>query len=263
MSCHSFTHAILRRPARSVVNGLRAGGGPDPSYEGVLAEHAAYAEALAAAGVATQILDPLEEFPDSIFVEDPALVFGEGAILLNPGSPTRNAETLHLLPTLEAGFPQVIRLSEGYADGGDVMVTPDRILIGLSARTDRTGAQSLVAALAKLGRRAEIVTPPKGALHLKTISSMIDDETILTTRGGEQSGRFDAFRLIVVDDDEMPAANALRVNDTLLLSGNFARIAERLDKAGYKLALLDTTHINRIDAGLSCMSLRWQAKATA
>ena len=257
MRCHDFSHAILRTPGRSVAGGLRAQVGPDPSHEGVLAEHQAYARALELAGVDVTLLDPLEQFPDSIFVEDPALVFGEGAILLRPGAPTRAAEAEHLRPTLQARFEQVLTLDRGHADGGDVMVTPDAVLIGLSARTDAAGAESLAAALHRLGKPAQIVTPPAGALHLKTIASLIDEETILTTREGEASGLFARYRQIVTDPAEDAAANALRINDTLLLSAGFPRIAERLDGLGYALALVDTAHIQRIDAGLSCMSLRW------
>lgn len=263
MPVHAFTHAILRTPGRSVVAGLRAHDGPGPDYDAVLAEHAAYAAALRDAGLTLDIVEPLEAFPDSIFVEDPALVFGEGAILLNPGADTRRDEAAHLAPILDHHFPQVIRLSEGFADGGDVLVTPRTVMIGLSARTDATGARSLAEALAQLGRTAEIVVPPREALHLKTIATLIDEETILTTATGEASGLFDGFRTLVLDADEAPAANALRINGTLLLSAGYPRIAERLDREGYKLALVDTTHVARIDAGLSCMSLRWNAQATS
>lgn len=245
-------------PARSVIDGLRAEDGPDPSYEGVLAEHRAYAAALEQAGVAIEILEPLEAFPDSVFVEDPALVFGEGAILLNPGAPSRNGETALIRPVLERRFDTILSLERGHADGGDIMVTPDAVLIGVSARTDQTGAHSLAEALRRLGKVPYIVTPPQGALHLKTIASLIDEDTILTTRAGEASGLFDRYRQIVLDPGEEPAANALRVNATLLLPAGFPRIADRLDALGYALALVDTTEIRRIDAGLSCMSLRWQ-----
>ena len=259
MRCHDFSHAILRRPGRSVVDGLRAHDGPGPAHERVAAEHQAYAHALEQAGVSVEILDPLEDFPDSVFVEDPALVFGNGAILLNPGAASRAGESAHLLPVLDRHFPTVTRIANGHADGGDVLVTPDLVMIGLSARTDEAGAQSLAGALRHLGHRTQIVQPPRGALHLKTIATLIDEETILTTAEGQASGLFDRFRQIMVDPGEEAATNALRINDTLLLSASAPRIADRLDKAGYRLALLDTTHINRIDAGLSCMSLRWQA----
>ena len=257
MRCFDFTHAILRPPGRSAVDGLRAHDGPSPTFEGIAREHAAYAAALTGCGLDVTILDPLEEHPDALFVEDPALVFPEGAILLRPGAESRAAEAGHLRPVLERHFADVQLLAEGYADGGDVMVTPGEILIGLSARTDGSGARALAAALARLGRRARIVTPPHGALHLKTIASLIDEETILTTAEGAAGDLFAGYRRIVLDPGEAAAANALRINDTLLLAGGHPRIADRLAGLGYAIVLLDTTHVARIDAGLSCMSLRW------
>lgn len=257
MTSHDFTHAILRTPGRSVVSGLRMHDGPGPSYEGVLTEHTAYAQALREAGLTVDVLEPLEDYPDAIFVEDPALVFTEGAILMKPGAASRQGEVALIRPALARHFERVIAMGDGYADGGDIMVTPDKVLIGLSARTDATGAASLIEALAELGYTGEVVDPPREALHLKTIAAPIDDETILTTRVGETL--FPGFRTIVVDPGEEAACNALRINDTLFLSARHPRIAERLDREGYKLHLLDTTHIARIDAGLSCMSLRWKA----
>ena len=162
-----FTHAILRRPGGTVVKGLRAGGGGDPALAGILREHAAYAAALAAAGLDVTMLGPLEDYPDAIFVEDPALVFPEAAILLNPGAPSRAGEGAHLRAEFAARFAAVLDLPAGHADGGDVLVLPGRILIGLSARTDRTGAEALVSLLEGLGRRAEVAETPRGVLHQK------------------------------------------------------------------------------------------------
>ena len=101
---YDFTHAIVRKPARSVDAGLRAGGGPDPSFEGVAGEHASYCAALVNAGVAVTLLPALEDFPDSVFVEDPALVFAEGAILLRPGRKSRAGEVAHIEPALRDKF---------------------------------------------------------------------------------------------------------------------------------------------------------------
>ena len=145
-----FTDAIVRRPGASVVKGLRASGGQDPVLDGVLAEHAGYVAALRAAGLTVQELDPLEDYPDAIFVEDPALVFTQGAVLLRPGAPSREAEGEHLRDILAARFPQVLEQRQGYADGGDVLVMPDRAYIGLSARTDREGAAVLQGLLAQI-----------------------------------------------------------------------------------------------------------------
>ncbi|MFM6950973.1 MAG: arginine deiminase family protein [Novosphingobium sp.] len=255
---YRFDRAISRRPGASVVKGLRAGGGPDPSLEGVLAEHAAYVAALEAAGVAVTLLDPLEDFPDAIFVEDPALVFPDCAILLNPGAESRVGEGAYLRPALEAMFDQVLDLPEGYADGGDVLAMDGAVYIGLSARTDRTGAQALARLLESTGRRAVVAETPASVLHLKTASSIVDEETILATRELAASGVYDGYRVLVIPEGEEAGANVLRVNDTILAGRRFPRILDLLDSHGAKVTLLENSEIEKIDAGFTCMSLRWQ-----
>src|ERR1700761_6158096 len=108
-----FDSAIVRRPASSVINGLRAEDRGSPTFAGVAAEHGAYIAALEAAGVAVQVLDPLEDFPDSIFVEDPALVFTEGAVLLHPGAASRAGEREFIAPVLKDRFETVLTIAEG------------------------------------------------------------------------------------------------------------------------------------------------------
>lgn len=254
-----FTDAIVRRPGASVVKGLRAGGGEDPTLEGVLAEHAGYVAALRAAGLAVEELEPLEDFPDAIFVEDPALVFTEGAILLRPGAPSREAEGHFLRDTLRRRFPQVLEQTEGYADGGDVLVMPDRAYIGLSARTDRTGAEALGRLLEELGMRWQVAETPAEVLHLKTASSLVDEETVLATAPLAASGIYAGYRVLEVPAGEESGANVLRMRDTLLVGAGFPRLAEMLDSFGAKVVVLPNAEIAKIDAGFTCMSLRWRA----
>ena len=255
--CFDFTDAIVRRPGASVVGGLRAGGGPDPSLDGALAEHAAYVAALEGAGVTVEVLGPLEDFPDAIFVEDPALVFPEAAIMLNPGAPSRAGEGALLRPALAARFERVLDLREGYADGGDVLAMGRRVFIGLSARTDRVGAAALAALLQGLGYDPVIAETPREVLHLKTASSLIDEETILATRALAQSGIFAGYRVIEVPAGEEAGANVLRLQDSLILSDRFPRIADLLGGHGAALVRLANAEIEKIDAGFTCMSLRW------
>ena len=252
-----FTQAIMRRPGPSVVKGLRAGGGADPSFDGVLREHSAYAAALAAAGLGVTMLGPLEDYPDAIFVEDPALVFPEAAILLNPGAPSRAGEGAYLRPALAAQFNQVLELGDGHADGGDVLVLPGRILIGLSARTDRTGAEALAGLLEGLGRPAQVVETPRGVLHQKTASSLIDEETVLASPALAATGVFAGLRVLEVPPGEEAGANVLRINDVLIVGAGYPRLHDLLDGYGARLVPLENTEIAKIDAGFTCMSLRW------
>lgn len=255
---YEFNSAIVRRPGASVVEGLRADDRGNPSHEGVVAEHDSYIAALQAAGVEVTVLPALEAFPDSVFVEDPALVFTEGAILLRPGAATRAGETVEIAPTLRAMFETVIEPpAVGFADGGDVLATPNAVMIGLSARTDRAGAEALSKSLATLGKTARIVETPKGVLHFKTDCSLVDGETVLATHRLAGTGFFNGLRELVVPSGEEAAANALRVNGVVFVGSDYPRTIDMLDAAGYKVVALKTTEIGKIDAGLSCMSLRW------
>ncbi|RMC62501.1 arginine deiminase family protein [Sinorhizobium meliloti] len=257
-SVYEFNAAIVREPSTSVVNGLRADDRGGPTYDGVKAEHDAYIAALRNASVEVTVLPPLEAFPDSIFVEDPALVFTSGAILLRPGTPTRVEETAELAPILREMFDTVLELpAPGQADGGDIMYTPIGLLIGLSDRTDKAGAEALIACIDKLGGKAQIAETPKGVLHFKTASSLLDDETVVATTALADAAVFEGFRKIVVPEGEEPAANVLRVNDVVFASANYPRTLEMLDNKGYRVVPLKTSQIERVDAGLSCMSLRW------
>jgi dimethylargininase len=252
-----FNRALVRLPARSVVDGLRATDRGNPTYDGIRAEHDAHVNALRSAGVAVTVLPALEDFPDSVFVEDPALVFTEGAILLRSGAPSRAAEAGEIAPTLRGLFDVVLDLPSGLADGGDVLVTPGQVIIGLSARTDRAGAEALTACLAQLGRKATIVETPKDVLHLKSACSLIDDETVLCASSLAGSGIFEDLQQIITPDGEDAAANALRVNEVVLVGTGFPKTIERLGSLGYAVVPLDAAEIGKIDAGLSCLSLRW------
>jgi dimethylargininase len=253
---YRYNSAIVRRPARSVVHGLRADDRGDPTFEGVAAEHASYVEALEKAGVRVTLLPALEAFPDSVFVEDPALVFPGAAILLRPGAASREREGEFLRPALEAAFDTVLDLPHGFADGGDVLVMPEVTYIGLSARTDRAGAEALAGLLDQIGRKAVVVETPQSVLHLKTASSLIDEETVLATADLAATGVFDALRVIEVPRGEEAGANVLRANDTILAGGRFPRILDLLDGHGARLTVLDNAEIEKIDAGFTCMSLR-------
>ena len=259
MSVFHFNRALVRRPAASVVRGLRAVDRGAPTLEGIEREFDSYVAALREALVEVDILPPLDDFPDAIFVEDPALVFAEGAIVLRPGAPTRRGEASALAAELESRFPLVLRLEEGSVDGGDVMVTPARVLIGLSARTNEIGARALGRLLEELQRDSRIVTTPADVLHFKSDSSLLDDNTILATPRLARSGVFDGFRVIETPEGEEAAANVLRVNDRVLIGDHFGRTIDRLEAEGYRTVPLPIRQISLLDAGFSCLSLRWMS----
>lgn len=253
-----FTRALVRRPPASAVDGLRSIDRGAPDVAALRVEHEAYVRVLQSLALDVHELPALEAYPDSLFVEDPALVFPDAAILLRPGAASRLGEAGLLRPALEARFPRLIELDNGgHADGGDVLLTPDAVYIGLSARTDVAGAAALAGVLAALERRAVVVTPPPGVLHLKTACSLVDDRTVLATRTLADAQLFPGLDTIVVPEGEEAVANALRVNDAVLIAAGFPSTAALLASRGYDVRTLVLDEVMKLDAGLSCMSLRW------
>lgn len=254
----AFTRALCRTPAPSAVNGIRAGGGPDPDLAILLGEHEAYVRTLRELGLAVDVLPALDDFPDALFTEDVALTFPEGAILLRPGAPTRAGEVAHIRDALAARHPQLLAMSgPGHADGGDVLRLADQVIIGLSDRTDRTGAEELAALLAELGYRAGIAETPESVLHFKTGCSLIDETTILAVPAMRDCPEFAGLEVVLTPPGEEGAANILRVRDTVLIGRRWRATQDLLTARGIDIRPMATDEIARIDAGLSCMSLRW------
>jgi dimethylargininase len=258
MRVFDFDHAIVREPGRSVVQGLRENRDAAPSFEKISKEHTAYVAALRAAGLAVDVLPALEAFPDSVFVEDPALVMPEGAILLRPGAPSRLGEREEMRGALHRHFDRVLEIADGEdVDGGDVLVTPATIFIGLSRRTNRAGAEALRARLRELGRDARIAQTPPSILHFKTASSLMSEDTILATPALAASGVFAGFKLLLTPEGEEAAANALRVNDTVFIGDAYPRTIDLARNEGFDVVTLSIFETAKLDAGLSCLSLRW------
>lgn len=254
-----FSHAITRTPADSVCNGLRAEDrGGDPSGDAFRREHEGYVAALQAAGLTVDVLPKLEDYPDSCFVEDPAFCLPEGAILLRPGADSRKGEAAEILPALKARFDKVVELpGTGHVDGGDVLMMDDEIIIGLSARTDKAGAQAFATLLGDWGYTARVVETPKGVLHFKTACSTLGEGVILATKTLADSGFFWDRKIVQVPEDEETAANAIRVNDVVLVSEGFPKTAAAIEAAGFKTVILPTYEAAKVDGGLSCLSLRF------
>jgi len=260
MSGHSitFTHALCRAPARSVTDGLRASDHGDPNPDTFAAEHAAYVAALRATGASVTVLPALEAFPDSVFIEDPALVLKGQAIVLRPGAPSRLGEAAALRDALATNCDGVIDLvTAGFVDGGDILCSDDEVMIGLSARTNRQGADDLRPIVESLGYRLRIVQTPPEILHFKTESSLLDPEAVLATPALAAAGCFEDYRVITTEPGEEAIANAIRFNDTVFVSAGYPRTTEKLAKSGFKVIPLDTSQAALVDGGLSCMSLRY------
>ncbi|PVB61028.1 arginine deiminase family protein [Labrenzia sp. 011] len=253
-----FTHAIARTPADSVADGLRAVDAGNPSGEKFRQEHGLYVLALRDAGLSVDVLPPLEDYPDSCFVEDPAFCLPDGAIQLWPGAQSRQGEGREIRAALDKRFGRVVELpGSGHVDGGDILTLDDVILIGLSARTDREGAEAFAALLETWGYRAEVCNTPDGVLHFKTACSTLGDDVILATKVMADSGFFGERRVIEVPEGEDYAANVIRVNDVVLVPEGYPKTLAAIRATGFDTVVLPTHEARKVDGGLSCLSLRF------
>ncbi|MCC5974219.1 MAG: dimethylarginine dimethylaminohydrolase [Rubellimicrobium sp.] len=253
-----FTRAITRRPGQSAVQGLRAVNTGAPDLAQMEADHAAYVALLRGTGAEVTVLDPLEEYPDALFVEDTALCLPEGAVLMRPGAPSRLGEVDHMAGPLSASYDRIARIEgPGFIEGGDILVTGREILVGLSARTDAAGAAELRDIVADWGHALRVVETPPGVLHFKTDSSLLDSGTILSTARLAASGCFDGYRVLIVPEGEEAAANLIRFNEAVIMAAGFPRTEGLLRAEGFDVRVVNNSECARLDGGMSCLSLRF------
>jgi dimethylargininase len=253
-----FTKAIVRRPAKSMIEGITSNpqlGKPD--YAKALRQHATYIEALEKCGVEVTVLPADERFPDSCFMEDVAVCTRKFAIVTNPGAASRNGETEGIAEILGRFYKDVDRIeAPGTLEGGDVMMVGDRFYVGLSARTNKEGARQFIAALEKRGFAGQSVELHE-VLHLKTGLSYQEDGFLLISGEFLRAREFASFKKIEVEPDEAYAANCIRVNDYVLVPAGFPKTEAKIRAAGLRVILVDTSEFRKLDGGLSCLSLRF------
>lgn len=255
-----FSRAIVRPPCSAFASGLTSSVLGSPDLAVALAQHEAYVRALEACGLAVTRLPAEPRFPDSTFVEDTAVLLPSLAVLTRPGAPSREGEVEAIRPAVEASFRRVARIeAPGTVDGGDVCVTGDRLLVGLSDRTNEEGARQLARLAAGEGFETTLVDIRviPGLLHLKTGLSELGAGRLLVA--GPLAGRRElaAFEQVPVDPEESYGANAVHVNGRVLIPAGLPRLAERLAGLGFPVVPLEMSEFRKMDGGLSCLSLRF------
>ncbi len=252
-----FKNVIVKKPGKSVVDGLTTASLGKPVYETAYQQHASYIEVLKSCGVEAKVLEADEAFPDSCFVEDPAIVTEKVAIITNPGAQTRNGETTSIKAALEEFYTEFAYIkAPGTLEGGDVMRIEDHFYIGLSTRTNREGAEQLIKILEQYGYTGSVVEL-KEMFHLKTGVNFIGNNTVLVAGEFITHPDFEKFTKIVIDEDEMYAANCIRMNDYVVMPANFPKTKEKLLNAGFQIKENPMSEFQKIDGGLSCLSLRF------
>ena len=264
MSEQILKQAIVRPPAPNFADGLTTS--PHlgaPQFELALAQHAAYCKALSRCGVTVTTLEPDPTLPDSTFVEDTAVLADRCAVITRPGAPSRRAEVESIRNEIANFYPNVFSIQEpGTLDGGDVCRAGDHFFIGMSERTNETGAQQLAGLFSLFGYSSSFIDIRgiDGLLHLKSGLAYLDNHRLLVASALEQKFAEiadDDYEIIPVVSDEQYAANCLYINGYVLLASGYPNTAQTLESYGYNLLVLEMTEFQKMDGGLSCLSLRF------
>lgn len=287
-----FTRAIVRPPAPNFSEGLTTVGLGKPDYERALAQHEAYCAALEKCGLTVIKLEADTRYPDSCFVEDTAVCINALAdgrataredtadsklnkssassasnkiscvAMTRPGAPTREGEVASIREEFNKFFVMEaiheIQLP-GTLDGGDVCDAGNHFFIGLSQRTNEAGAQQLAEILAKCGYTSSVVDirGVDGLLHFKSGVAYLGDNLLAVTQAVMNREAFASYDLIPVPAAEEYAANCLRVNDHVLIAAGYPVFEGQLRDLGYQTIALEMSEFQKMDGGLSCLSLRF------
>lgn len=252
-----FTKAIVRIPCQAMVNGLSSANLGLPDYQKALVQHADYIEALKECGLRVTVLPADENFPDSTFVEDVALITPHCAILTHPGAPTRTLETQSMRTVIGEFYAQIETVeAPGNVEAGDIMMVGDHFYVGLSERTNQKGAEQIIAILERYGMRGSVVELTE-VLHLKTGLGYLENNNLLAC--GEFLGKpeFQQYNLLQVDSDEAYAANSVWINEVVLTPRGYPKTRSLIENAGYQVREVEVSEFRKLDGGLSCLSLRF------
>jgi dimethylargininase len=252
-----FSNAIVRSPCPDMVCGITTASLGQPNFEAAQRQHKRYIEALETCGVNVTVLDSDEDYPDSVFVEDTALITPECAIITNPGALSRRGETESMAEALLEFFSEVEEIkTPGTLDAGDIMMIGNHYYVGLSKRTNAAGANQLIEILAAYDLTGSTVELA-GILHLKTGLSYLEDNILLIASGFLNEPQFKQFDQIPVADDEAYAANSVWINGTVLVPAGFPKTKAAIEAKGFKVIELNVSEFQKLDGGLSCLSLRF------
>jgi dimethylargininase len=255
-----FTNGIVRIPGSNFDAGLTTVSFGRPILDRVLEQHQRYCEALVDCGLALTTLEADLRFPDSTFVEDAAVLTAQGAILARPGARSREGEVEAIRPAILNFFSSLRTIDmPGTLDGGDICEAEDHFFLGLSDRTNEEGARQLATHLTSFGYTSSVIDfrPMTAILHLKSGISYIGDNTLVVMEEMAENVKFRNFDLIRVAEDESYAANCVRVNDRVLVASGFPKLTNELRTRGFDPLVLDMSEFQKMDGGLSCLSLRF------
>ena len=216
--------------------------------------HHGYVQALKELGCAVLELPAESDLPDSVFVEDTAVILPEAALITRPGADSRKPEVDSIIRALRPYRELFLIEPPATVDGGDVLVLGKKIYVGMSTRSNQAAVDQMNNLLGKFGYQAQGVEM-HDCLHLKTAVTRVDDKTLLINRKWVDVENFEGFNLIDVDESEPFAANCLPVSDTIIFPVAFPKTAAKLQERGYKLKQVVVDELAKAEGAVTCCSL--------
>jgi len=217
-------------------------------------QHHGYVQALKELGCAVLELPSEAELPDSVFVEDTAVVLPEVALITRPGADSRKPETESITHALRPYRELVFIESPATVDGGDVLVVGKNIYVGMSTRSNQAAVEQMNNLLSDYGYMAQSVEL-HDCLHLKSAVTRVDDETLLINRKWVDVENFEGFDLIDVDESEPFAANCLPVGNSIIFPVAFPKTTAKLEARGYKIKPVVVDELAKAEGAVTCCSL--------
>ena len=255
--------AITRPVSRSINNCALSFHARQPiDVAKATAQHKAYQDCLTALGVQVVSLAAEPDLPDAVFVEDPAVIVDEVAIISIMGAPSRRPEVHSLAVALSRYRPIKQLVGPATLEGGDVMRVGRSVFVGLSQRTNREGFGQLRDILRAYDYQVHAVDVG-GCLHLKSACSYIGKNSILINRSLVDSKQFRDFELIDVAEGEPAGANALLVRNVVIIPASFPKTRALLERRGFCVRTIDLSELQKAEAGVTCTSLIFKCGAVA
>jgi len=217
-------------------------------------QHLQYEQRLAELGCTIHRLPAEPELPDSVFLEDTAIVLDELAVIARPGAESRRPEIESVAAALGAYRHLEFIVAPGTLDGGDVLRLDKRLFVGLSFRTNQDAIEQLRRLIGPFGYGVTAV-PVRGCLHLKSAVTQVGHDTLLINREWIDADSFGPARLIDVDPAEPSAANALLIGKDVIYSSAFPRSRGRLESQGIAIHPVDASELAKAEGGVTCCSL--------
>ncbi|MDQ3863448.1 MAG: arginine deiminase family protein [Actinomycetota bacterium] len=251
-----FAKAIARGVPATISAGITTAKLGKPDAGKAREQHRRYVAALEECGLEVSVLDADERYPDSVFVEDTAVVTDRCAIVTNPGAVERRGEVYEVEKTLTDLYGDVERITDpGTVDGGDVLQVGDHFYVGLTRRTNREGAEQLSAILRRYDFGVSFVELLR-FLHLKTGVAYLGGDDLVVAGELVEKGAFCGFDKIVVPPEEEYGANCIRINERVLVAAGYETAKHSIAERGYEVIELEMSEFRKVDGGLSCLSLR-------